>query len=81
MNTNRTTTIRRNTLTVVALIATLGVAAVPTHAATGTPVEPGVCSWTVDQLPYTPDAVEGWYGACQAPRHLGTPDATEAWLR
>ena len=22
------------------------------------------CSWTVDQLPLTPDAVEGWYERC-----------------
>ena len=22
------------------------------------------CSWTVDQLPRSPDAVEGWYAGC-----------------
>ena len=38
------------------------------------------CHWSVEELPRTPDAVEGWYASCDVKR-LATPDATEGWLR
>ena len=43
--------------------------AIPAATATAAPpmdtrATPCGCSWTVDQLPLTPDAVEGWYERC-----------------
>jgi hypothetical protein len=33
-------------------------------ASQGVVIDPYACHWTVDQLPRTPDAVEGWYKDC-----------------
>ena len=75
------TTARRLSLLVAGLAATV-TAALPVSATAMDkgPSTPTICAWTVDQLPRTPDAVEGWYRGCGVQR-LGTPDAMEGWLR
>ena len=82
MNINRINLVLRAGVAAVACSAALIGAATPAHAAAGAAAST-TCSWTADQLPRTPDAIEGWYADCRSrtaisPR-LGSPDATEAW--
>ncbi len=38
------------------------------------------CQWTVEELPRTPDAIEGWYRGCPASTTLPqTPAGVEGW--
>ncbi len=38
------------------------------------------CQWTVEELPRTPDAVEGWYRGCPPSTTLPqTPTGVEGW--
>jgi hypothetical protein len=58
-----------NTAAVIGCLVTLVALAIPAGTAeavrpSATPSAPCGCSWTVDQLPRTPDAVEGWYEGC-----------------
>jgi hypothetical protein len=81
MNTHhQPTTARRLSLVVAGLAAALTAVTTPATATPEVPSNSSTCQWTVDQLPRTPDAVEGWYRPCQVQR-LGTADATEGWLR
>jgi hypothetical protein len=56
----------------------------PTPAVATQATGSGECSWAADQLPRTPDAIEGWYADCRSRStsslRLGTPDAMEGWL-
>jgi hypothetical protein len=80
MNTRHQPTSRRLSLFVAGLATALTTVTSPATATPAVASNSSTCQWTVDQLPRTPDAVEGWYGSCQVLR-LGTPDATEGWLR
>jgi hypothetical protein len=74
------TTARRLSLLTAGLATALTALTTPATATADVTSSSSTCQWTVDQLPHTPDAVEGWYRGCHSQR-LGTPDATEGWLR
>ncbi len=64
-----TTTHRVGTTAIAVFLVAFVACAIPAATATGavpmdTRAKPCGCSWTVDQLPRTPDAVEGWYARC-----------------
>lgn len=48
----------------IAFVACTASAATADTHPTDKPVASCGCFWTVDQLPHTPDAVEGWYKRC-----------------
>jgi hypothetical protein len=66
---------------VVLAVAPAGQVSASAATSSGTPTQATRCAWNVDQLPRTPDAIEGWYHACDRPAVPGTPDAVEAWTR
>ncbi|MBJ7356482.1 hypothetical protein [Nocardioides sp.] len=80
--TPRTPSHLTGSLATIALVAVFASGQPAGAAPDRAPVDPASaaqCSWTVDQLPRTPDAVEGWYRSCEDRTLPATPDAVEAW--
>lgn len=66
-------------VTALAVVTTAQLGPAVADQAPAAPAQTTRCEWTTDQLPRTPDAVEGWYRGCRTSALPSTPDAIEAW--
>ncbi len=61
------------------LLLGLGNAGIASAQQTEQGAAPVRCEWTVEELPRTPDAVEGWYRGCASPTLPHSPTGVEGW--